>query len=77
MIIIAIPKLPKPSLVRLYYQSYAATATTTAATGSLQSKGSQAKPGASKPARDFTFGIQEALGISKSQILYISKSQNL
>ena len=27
---IAIPKLPKPSLVRLYYQSYAAT--TTAAT---------------------------------------------
>ena len=54
----AIPKLPKPSLVRLYYQSYAAPPPTAATAGSLQSKGSQAKPEASKPARDFTFGIQ-------------------
>ena len=29
---------------------------------SLQPKGSQAKPGAFKPAMDFTFGIQEELG---------------
>ena len=28
-------------------------------TGPFQTQGSQARPGASKPARDFTFGIQE------------------
>ena len=53
--IIAIPKL-KAKLGRPYYQFVAACRPQT---GPFQTQGSQARPGASKPARDFTFGIQE------------------
>ena len=58
MFVIAIPKLPKPSLVRLYYQFTPPPRHRRF----LTTKCSQARPGASKPARDSTFGIQEALG---------------
>ena len=61
---ISIPKLPKPSLVRLYYQFTPPPPRrhATPRRRLLTTKCSQARPGASKPARDSTFGIQEALG---------------
>ena len=52
----AIPKL-KAKLGRPYYQFVADRRRPQ--TGPFQTQGSQARPGASKPARDFTFGIQE------------------
>jgi len=56
--LVAIPKL-KAKLGRPYYQFVADRHRPPPPPGPFQTQGSQARPGASKLARDFTFGMQE------------------